>query len=66
MTECSLQEYQRASSQNWAEKRIMESSRTQTIEWTVCGRKVAECVKVYCRRKIATVTYYCASEFKNK
>ncbi len=64
MVECTIREYGRAISQPWAEKRIMESGRTQTIEWTVMGRKVAECVKVYLCGK-ATVFYYCAKEYKN-
>jgi hypothetical protein len=63
MIECSLQEYNRATNQNWAEKHIMEAGRTQTIQWTVLGRKVAECVKTYLRGK-ATTFYYCAKEFK--
>lgn len=59
MDECTLAEYSRATCVPWAEKRIMDTSRTQNIEWTVMGKSIASCVKLYKRGKISQVYYYC-------
>lgn len=54
----SVSEYGRASSTPLATKRIMDTSRIQTVEWDYCGRPIAACVKRLKRGKCVEVTYY--------
>lgn len=60
MRDATAAEYSKATCISHAEKRIIESKRSQTVVWSVCGKPIAEKTTIFKNRKPISVTYQVA------
>jgi len=64
MVEATIQEYNAATTAA-RDKRIIESSRSQDIIWSLCGRELAHRTKIFSRGKVVQNFFSVAAEYKS-